>query len=82
MSSGAVWSLTFYPLIPKHTHTHTHQIPSPKDITDEQLAALLESGDATHYRVPLSLGELHTEKDNGMVVLYIHILRLPFSLQP
>lgn len=65
-----------------NTHTHTHQIPSPKDITDEQLAALLESGDATHYRVPLSLGELHTEKDNGMVVLYIHILRLPFSLQP
>ena len=58
---------------------HTHQIPSPKAITDEQLAALLESGDATQYRVPLSLGEPHTEKDNGMVVLYKHVLRPPFS---
>lgn len=39
-------------------------MPSPKDITDEQLLVLLESGDPTQYRVPLSLGEPHTEKDN------------------
>jgi HSP20 family molecular chaperone IbpA len=41
------------------------EIPSPQPITDEQLLALLESGDPTNYRVPLSLGEPHTEKDNS-----------------
>ena len=43
----------------------TIQIPCPKDITDEQLEALQESGDASHYRVPLSLGEPHTVTDNS-----------------
>lgn len=43
----------------------SQEIPSPKDISDEQLQTLLQSGDATNYRVPLSLGEPHTEKDNA-----------------
>ena len=42
------------------------QVPSPKDITDEQLTSLLESGDAAQFRVPLSLGEAHTESDKGV----------------
>lgn len=41
------------------------QIPSPKDISDDQLAVLVESGDPSQYRVPLSLGEAHTVSDNG-----------------
>ena len=42
----------------------TNQIPTPKDITDEQLDTLLESGDASQYRIPISLGEPHTITDN------------------
>lgn len=41
------------------------QVPSPKEITDEQLAAMLESGDASQYRVPISLGESHMVMDNA-----------------
>ena len=40
------------------------QVPSPKDITDDQLDALLESGDPSQYRVPISLGDPHDEVDN------------------
>ena len=47
---------------------YSSQIPSPKDISDEQLQTLLQSGDAINYRVPLSLGEPHTEKDNGIYI--------------
>ena len=49
------------------------QIPCPKDITDEQLEALQESGDASHYRVPLSLGEPHSVTDNSKCIQYIHV---------
>ena len=41
------------------------QVPSPKEITDEQLQSILQSGDPTQFRVPLSLGEPHIEKDNS-----------------
>lgn len=41
------------------------QVPTPRDISDDQLQKLVQSGDATQFRVPLSLGEPHTEKDNG-----------------
>ncbi|KAL5477926.1 hypothetical protein EMCRGX_G024783 [Ephydatia muelleri] len=43
----------------------SEQLPTPKDITDEQLLALLESGDPSQYRISLSLGEPHREKDNA-----------------
>ena len=39
-------------------------MPSPKEISDAQLVAMLESGDASQYRVPISLGEPHTVTDN------------------
>ncbi|XP_064392116.1 PIH1 domain-containing protein 1-like [Halichondria panicea] len=42
----------------------SEQVPSPKEISDEQLATMLESGDASQYRVPISLGEPHTVHDN------------------
>lgn len=41
------------------------QVPTPRDISDDELQTLMQSGDATQFRVPLSLGEAHTEKDNG-----------------
>ena len=41
------------------------QVPIPRDISDAELQQLVQSGDATQFRVPLSLGEPHTEKDNG-----------------
>ena len=39
------------------------QVPSPKDISDDQLQSIVQSGDATHYRVPLSLGEPHARRE-------------------
>ncbi|CAN0426683.1 unnamed protein product [Lampetra planeri] len=40
-------------------------VPSPPSISEEQLAALLDSSDPTSYRVPMSLGEPHDEFDTG-----------------
>lgn len=40
-------------------------IPSPKDITDKELVDLLESDDPSRFRVPMSLGEPHTEVDKS-----------------
>ena len=52
------------------------QVPSPKDITDDQLDALLESGDPSQYRVPISLGDPHDEVDNCKETLSIIALSL------
>ena len=41
------------------------QVPTPREISDDELQKLMQSGDATQFRVPISLGEPHTEKDNG-----------------
>lgn len=43
------------------------QVPTPREISDDDLQQLIQSGDATQFRVPLSLGEPHTEKDNGQL---------------
>lgn len=40
-------------------------IPSPKEISDADLVALLESEDPSGYRVPMSLGEPHAEVDKS-----------------
>ena len=55
------------------------QVPSPRDISDEELQQLVQSGDGTKFRVPLSLGEPHTEKDNGKTLPLIKTSR-PFTL--
>lgn len=44
---------------------HADHIPSPKDITDQELIKLLESEDPSQFRVPMSLGEPHTEVDKS-----------------
>lgn len=40
-------------------------IPSPKEITDQELVQLLESEDPSRFRVPMSLGEPHAEIDKS-----------------
>ncbi|XP_051572131.1 PIH1 domain-containing protein 1 [Myxocyprinus asiaticus] len=40
-------------------------VPPPPHLSQEALVDLLESEDPTSYRVPMSLGEPHTEMDNN-----------------
>ncbi|KAG5832306.1 hypothetical protein ANANG_G00289710 [Anguilla anguilla] len=40
-------------------------VPPPPHISNEELLELLQSDDPTAYRVPMSLGEPHTELDNN-----------------
>lgn len=40
------------------------KIPSPREISDKELMEILESVDATQYRVPMSIGQAHVELDN------------------
>ncbi|XP_058039174.1 PIH1 domain-containing protein 1 [Ahaetulla prasina] len=40
-------------------------IPSPPDLTNEELACLIESENASTFRVPMSLGEPHAEVDKS-----------------
>ncbi|XP_073696518.1 PIH1 domain-containing protein 1 isoform X2 [Garra rufa] len=40
-------------------------VPPPPHLSQEALVELLESEDPTSYRVPMSLGEPHTEVDNS-----------------
>jgi len=42
-------------------------LPAPKDINDEELIRLLEAEDPSGFRIPMSLGEAHTELDKGAV---------------
>ncbi len=58
------------------------QVPSPKEISDDQLATMLESGDASQYRVPISLGEPHTVHDNSECLSYWSPSTLALSSQP
>ncbi|XP_050309357.1 PIH1 domain-containing protein 1-like [Anthonomus grandis grandis] len=42
----------------------TDAIPPPKDITEEELLEILDAEDESpNYRVPMSIGEIRTEKD-------------------
>lgn len=46
-------------------------VPPPKDLSDSDLIALLESDDPTGFRIPMSIGEPHAEVDksgNGCTV--------------
>lgn len=40
-------------------------VPPPPPLSREALVELLESEDPTGYRVPMSIGEAHTEVDNN-----------------
>ncbi len=41
------------------------QIPSPPDMTDEEVLAAVSTGDSSNYSVPMSIGEPHAELDHG-----------------
>ncbi|CAJ1075998.1 PIH1 domain-containing protein 1 isoform X2 [Xyrichtys novacula] len=43
----------------------SHSVPQPPELTREELVELLQSEDPSGYRVPMSLGEPHTEIDNS-----------------
>ncbi|XP_043915173.1 PIH1 domain-containing protein 1-like [Protopterus annectens] len=46
------------------------QIPSPPDISEEELIEILESDEPSSYRIPMSLGEPHAEIDNIRIYRY------------
>ena len=50
------------------------QVPSPRDVSDEELADIIQSGDPMRYRVPMSIGEPHVEVDNGIFYMYTYKL--------
>lgn len=53
-------------------------VPPPPPLSQEALVKLLDSEDPTSYRVPMSLGEPHTEVDNSK--RHVHIFKFtPFS---
>ncbi|KAK1798332.1 hypothetical protein P4O66_007788, partial [Electrophorus voltai] len=41
------------------------EVPPPPELSHEKLVELLDSDDPTGYKVPMSLGEAHTEMDNS-----------------
>ena len=41
------------------------QVPSTKDLTDDELLKVLESDDMTHFRIPMCIGEAHAEVDKS-----------------
>lgn len=40
-------------------------IPSPEDISDEELISILESEEPSDFKVPMSIGQPHDEKDKS-----------------
>ena len=43
----------------------SNSVPPPPQLSREELVELLQSEDPSSYRVPMSLGEPHTEVDNS-----------------
>ncbi|XP_029364352.1 PIH1 domain-containing protein 1 [Echeneis naucrates] len=43
----------------------SNSVPSPPELSRDELVELLQSEDPSGYRVPMSLGEPHTEVDNS-----------------
>lgn len=62
------------------------KVPVPKDVSDQELAEILQSVDPTQYRVPMSLGEPHAEVDNkGQGLeghIHLFICDVFYGLQP
>lgn len=44
---------------------HTTHIPAPKDVTDQELIAILESEDPSSYRIGMSIADEHKEPDKS-----------------
>ncbi|KAK3866695.1 hypothetical protein Pcinc_027784 [Petrolisthes cinctipes] len=56
------------------------QVPVPEDLTDKELLAILESDQPSDFRVPMSIGKPHDEKDKsgGVCVAYDVIINPQF----
>uniref|UniRef100_A0A3Q0RA81 PIH1 domain-containing protein 1 n=1 Tax=Amphilophus citrinellus TaxID=61819 RepID=A0A3Q0RA81_AMPCI len=53
----------------------SNSVPPPPELSREELVELLQSEDPSGFRVPMSLGEPHTEVDNSISVLYDCVLQ-------
>lgn len=47
----------------------SNSVPPPPDLSREELVELLQSEDPSGYRVPMTLGEPHTEIDNSTCLI-------------
>ena len=43
----------------------SERIPPPEDITDDELISILNSEEPSNFKVPMSIGHGHEEKDKG-----------------
>eukprot|EP00794_Sanderia_malayensis_P018064 gene18064-19873_t len=43
----------------------SENVIKPKDLTEDELKEIIATGDATKFRIPMAIGEMHTEKDNN-----------------
>lgn len=43
----------------------SEHVPNPREVSEKELAEILDSEDPLRYRVPLSLGEPHAELDKS-----------------
>lgn len=46
----------------------SNSVPQPPELSRDELVELLQSEDPSGYRVPMSLGEPHTEMDNSTYI--------------
>lgn len=54
-----------YSICSKSTLLRPLKVPSPPEVSDEQLIEIVQSEDPMRFRVPMSLGEPHAEVDKG-----------------
>ncbi|XP_014276427.1 PIH1 domain-containing protein 1 isoform X2 [Halyomorpha halys] len=59
---------------------HTPHIPAPKDITDEELIAILESDDPSSYRIGMSIADEHKEPDKSGDLCSVYDVAIHSSL--
>lgn len=54
---------------------HTDGIPEPMEISEEKLLQMIMDDDIPHYRIPISIGDLHIESDKcNNLHLYFSVL--------
>lgn len=58
----------------------TDEMKKPRDVTDEELIKIIQTQDASQFRVPLSLGEPRTELDRSHNACVVYDIILHLSL--
>ena len=54
----------------------SEDVLKPKEISEEELKEIWISGDATKFRIPMAIGDVHKETDKSGKGLIIYISRL------